>query len=50
MNVEELKRIILITIGASLLAIGVVFFLYPAKIMTGGTPGLGLITHYLTGI
>ena len=50
MNIEEIKRIILITIGAGLLASGVVFFLYPAKIMTGGTPGLGLITHYLTGI
>jgi uncharacterized membrane-anchored protein YitT (DUF2179 family) len=50
MNLKELKRILIITIGAALLASGVVLFLYPAKIMTGGTPGLGLIIHYLSGI
>lgn len=49
-NKQEIQNIILITIGSTLLACGVVFFLYPAKIITGGTPGLGLITHYLTGI
>ena len=36
--------------GSSFLAAGVVFFLYPAKIITGGTPGLGLLMHYLSGI
>ncbi len=50
MNKQEIQNLILITIGSSFLACGVVFFLYPAKIITGGTPGLGLITHYLTGI
>ncbi|HHL31669.1 MAG TPA: YitT family protein [Oceanospirillales bacterium] len=50
MNVQEIKNIILITIGSIFLASGVVFFLYPAKIITGGTPGLGLLSHYLTGI
>ena len=50
MNLHEIKRLVLITFGSSLLAAGVVFFLYPAKIITGGTPGLGLLTHYLTGI
>lgn len=47
---QEIQKIIMITIGSALLASGVVFFLYPAKIMTGGTPGLGLITHYLTSL
>ncbi len=50
MNRQEIKNIILITIGSSLLAAGVVFFLYPAKIITGGTPGLGLLGNYLTHI
>lgn len=50
MNTQEIKNIILITIGSSFLAAGVVFFLYPAKIITGGTPGLGLLTHYLTAV
>lgn len=50
MSLHEIKRLVLITLGSSLLAAGVVFFLYPAKIITGGTPGLGLLTHYLTGI
>ena len=47
---QELKNIFMITIGSALLASGVVFFLYPANIMTGGAPGLGLITHYLSGL
>ncbi len=50
MNKQEIKNFILITIGSSFLAAGVVFFLYPAKIITGGTPGLGLLAHYLTDI
>ncbi len=50
MNKSEINNIILITFGSTFLAAGVVFFLYPAKIITGGTPGLGLLTHYLTGI
>jgi len=50
MNTQEIKNIILITIGSSFLAAGVVFFLYPAKIITGGTPGLALLAYYLTDI
>lgn len=47
---QAIQNILLITIGSAFLASGVVFFLYPAKIITGGTPGLGLLTNYLTGI
>ncbi len=50
MNKTEIKNIVLITIGSLFLAMGVVFFLYPAKIITGGTPGLALLAHYLTDI
>ncbi|MCF6288858.1 MAG: YitT family protein [Proteobacteria bacterium] len=50
MNKTEYKNILLITVGSLFLAMGVVFFLYPAKIITGGTPGLGLLAHYLTDV
>ena len=50
MNRQEINNIILITIGSAFLSCGVAFFLYPAKILTGGTPGIGLIAHYLTNI
>jgi uncharacterized membrane-anchored protein YitT (DUF2179 family) len=43
---NEIKNLILITIGATLLAIGVTLFLLPAKIATGGTPGIAIILHY----
>jgi len=49
-NKQALLNMILITIGSVFLASGVAFFLYPAKIITGGTPGLGLLVNYLTGV
>lgn len=47
---KELKNIILISLGSYLLAFGVTFFLLPVNIATGGTPGMSIIFHYLTGI
>ncbi|WP_114325442.1 YitT family protein [Candidatus Colwellia aromaticivorans] len=47
---KELKNIILISLGSYLLAFGVTFFLIPVNIATGGTPGISIIFHYLTGI
>jgi uncharacterized membrane-anchored protein YitT (DUF2179 family) len=47
---KELKNIILISLGSYLLAFGVTFFLIPVNIATGGTPGMSIILHYLTGI
>jgi len=47
---KELKNIILISLGSYLLAFGVTFFLLPVNIATGGTPGMSIILHYLTGI
>jgi len=47
---KELKNIILISLGSYLLAFGVTFFLLPVNIATGGTPGMSIIVHYLTGI
>jgi len=48
--VVELKNIIFITIGSCLLAAGVAFFLLPAKIATGGTPGLAILVHFVSDI
>lgn len=43
---QEIKNVILITLGSCMLAIGVTFFILPAHIVTGGTPGIALILHY----
>lgn len=47
---SELKNSLIITLGAVLLAGGVSFFLLPAQLTTGGTPGMALIIHYLAGL
>jgi uncharacterized membrane-anchored protein YitT (DUF2179 family) len=47
---SEIKNILLITLGAALLAFGVSGILLPAKIATGGTPGLSIIVHFITNI
>lgn len=47
---KELKNLLLISLGAYLLAFGVTFFLIPVNIATGGTPGMSIILHYLTDI
>ncbi|MCW9018238.1 MAG: YitT family protein, partial [Kangiellaceae bacterium] len=47
---SELKNIILITLGSTVLACGVAFFLLPGEIATGGTPGMGMLIHFMTGI
>ncbi|OMP66230.1 YitT family protein [Domibacillus epiphyticus] len=44
-----LHKAISIIIGSILLAIGVNFFLVPSELLDGGTIGIGLISHYLTG-
>lgn len=47
---SELKNLLLITLGSFLLACGVAFFLLPAKIATGGTPGMAMLVFFTTGI
>lgn len=47
-SAQELKNILLICLGSTLLAGGVAFFLLPANIATGGTPGMAMIIHYLS--
>lgn len=44
---SELKNYFFITIGALFLATGMVGFLIPNKIATGGIAGLSIILHYL---
>lgn len=39
-----------IVIGSFLIAVGVNVFLVPSELLDGGTIGIGLISHYLTGI
>lgn len=47
---NELKNSLLISFGSALLAGGIVFFLLPVNMVTGGTPGMAMIIHYLAGI
>ncbi|TQV89606.1 YitT family protein [Aliikangiella coralliicola] len=47
---SEFKNIVFITLGSAILACGVAFFLLPAEIATGGTPGMAMLVHFLTDI
>ncbi|WP_154223268.1 YitT family protein [Marinicella rhabdoformis] len=44
----ELKHGLRIFIGSMLMAVAIAFFLLPAEIVTGGTPGMGILLHILT--
>ena len=46
----ELNNYLFILIGSGLIAVGVSFFLLPAEIATGGTPGMAMLVHFTTGI
>jgi len=46
----ELRNSILIGLGAAFLALGVVLFLAPNRIATGGTPGAAILLHYLVDL
>jgi uncharacterized membrane-anchored protein YitT (DUF2179 family) len=48
MKKEELRNYLFITIGSLLLSLGVVWFLTPNQLLTGGTAGLSLLLHYVT--
>lgn len=47
---EETKNLIKIVIGSILMAAAISLFLVPAKIITGGTPGLAMIIYFLSDI
>ena len=48
--ITEIKNFLLIITGSGLIAIGVSFFLLPAEIATGGTPGMAMLVHFMTDI
>ena len=50
LSISELKNFLLITVGSLLVAAGVSFFLLPAQIATGGTPGMSMLLYFLSGI
>lgn len=45
---SELKNAAYIATGSAALALGIVLFLLPNKIATGGTPGMAILLHHLT--
>lgn len=46
----ELKNLFLLLFGSAFVAFGVVLFLVPNQIATGGTPGMAILLHFLTGL
>jgi len=49
-TIAELKNFLYIISGAITLSLGVVLFFLTNNITTGGTPGMALIIHHLTGL
>ncbi len=47
---SECKNILFLVLGCVALASGVVLFLLPNKIATGGTPGMAILLHFLSGL
>jgi uncharacterized membrane-anchored protein YitT (DUF2179 family) len=48
MRKKEFKNYLFILAGSVLLSLGVVWFLTPNQLLTGGTAGLSLLLHYVT--
>ncbi|MCX7544647.1 YitT family protein [Marinicella gelatinilytica] len=48
--IEETKNLLKILLGSALMAVAISLFLVPAKIITGGTPGLAMIIYFLSDI
>ena len=46
----EIKNSSFIILGATFLAVGVVLFLQPNQIATGGTPGVAILLHHLSDL
>ncbi len=46
---ELLKNYLYIFSGVAFVALGIALFLIPANLITGGTPGISMLLHYLTG-
>ena len=45
--IEIRSLLLLIVLGSVFLALGIVLFLVPNKIATGGTPGIAILLHFL---
>ena len=48
-NIQHLKNSFYLLLGTSFIALSVVLFFLPNSITTGGTPGMAILLHHLTG-
>jgi len=48
-NTNEIKNFIFIILGALCISLSVVLFFLPHNFTTGGTPGMAILLHHLTG-
>ncbi len=49
-SLRFLRNILVVIFGNLIYAVGVVFFILPSGLITGGTTGIGLIMHHFTGL
>ncbi len=49
-SLRFLRNILIVIFGNLIYAVGVVFFILPSGLITGGTTGIGLIMNHLTGL
>ena len=49
-SLRFLRNVLIIIFGNFIYAVGVVFFILPSGLITGGTTGIGLIMNHFTGM
>lgn len=49
-SLRFLRNVLIVIFGNFIYAVGVVFFILPSGLITGGTTGIGLIMNHLTGM
>ncbi len=49
-SLRFLRNVLIVIFGNLIYAVGVVFFILPSGLITGGTTGIGLIMNHLTGL
>ena len=47
---EKIQKLALVILGNTIYCIGVVAFILPLELITGGTTGLGLIVNYFADV
>ena len=49
MNLDKIKKLCMVLLGNWIYAVGIVYFILPAGLITGGTTGIALVVNHYTG-